>query len=111
MHNKVKKILSCLYAWQRQMILNLLKWLIRGYQIFLSPMLGNNCRFVPSCSQYYLEALQQHGIVRGNYLGIKRILKCHPWGKSGYDPVPKNSKMPCDCECHAHNSDQPDKKV
>lgn len=63
--------------------------LIRFYQMAISPFLGNNCRFHPTCSHYMLEALKTHGLLKGLYLGSKRILRCHPWGGSGYDPVPK----------------------
>ncbi|HPW98796.1 MAG TPA: membrane protein insertion efficiency factor YidD [Flavobacterium sp.] len=63
--------------------------LIRFYQLAISPFTPATCRFEPTCSHYYLEALKIHGIFYGNYLGIKRILSCHPWGKSGYDPVPE----------------------
>ena len=62
--------------------------LIKGYQYLLSPMLGASCRFTPTCSQYTKKAIEKYGPFKGTYLGIKRILKCHPWGKSGYDPVP-----------------------
>ena len=62
---------------------------IRFYQMAISPFLGNNCRFHPTCSHYMLEALKTHGLLKGLYLGTKRILRCHPWGGSGYDPVPK----------------------
>ena len=48
----------------------------------------NVCRYTPTCSQYFIEALQIHGVIKGSWLGIKRILRCHPWSKSGYDPVP-----------------------
>ena len=48
----------------------------------------NVCRYTPSCSQYFIEALQMHGVIRGTFLGVRRILRCHPWGGSGYDPVP-----------------------
>lgn len=58
------------------------------YQIFISPLLGSKCRFVPTCSHYAIEALQKHGVFKGSYLAIKRILRCHPLGKSGFDPVP-----------------------
>ncbi|MXV38793.1 membrane protein insertion efficiency factor YidD [Flavobacteriaceae bacterium Ap0902] len=64
-------------------------WLIRFYQLVISPWLGSNCRFSPSCSQYGIEALKTHGIFKGSWLTIKRIVRCHPWGGSGYDPVPK----------------------
>jgi hypothetical protein len=63
---------------------------IKVYQNTLSPLLGvNKCRFQPTCSQYTIDAIQEWGIIRGLMLGIKRITKCHPWGSSGYDPVPK----------------------
>ena len=63
--------------------------LIKIYQYFLSPLFGNNCRYLPTCSQYSIESLKTHGFIKGIYLSIKRILKCHPFGKSGFDPVPK----------------------
>ena len=62
--------------------------LIRLYQIFLSPYMGRQCRYTPTCSNYALEALQKHGLLRGSWLAVKRILRCAPWGGSGYDPVP-----------------------
>lgn len=61
---------------------------IRFYQRFISPLTPPACRFTPTCSQYAVEALQTHGALRGSWLAIKRILRCHPWGGSGYDPVP-----------------------
>lgn len=63
---------------------------IKAYQLFLSPWIGSNCRHQPTCSNYTILAIKEWGIFKGIYLGIKRILKCHPWGTSGYDPVPKN---------------------
>ncbi len=63
-------------------------FLIRFYQIVLSPLMPATCRFVPTCSHYAIEALTKHGLFYGGYLGAKRILSCHPWGKTGYDPVP-----------------------
>jgi putative membrane protein insertion efficiency factor len=62
--------------------------LIRFYQVAISPYTPATCRFEPTCSHYAIEALNKHGIFYGNYLALKRILSCHPWGKSGYDPVP-----------------------
>ena len=62
--------------------------LIRFYQICISPFTPASCRFSPTCSHYTLEALKKHGLIKGSWLGIKRIAKCHPWGGSGYDPVP-----------------------
>ncbi|WP_304343192.1 membrane protein insertion efficiency factor YidD [Chryseobacterium koreense] len=61
---------------------------IRIYQWTISPLLPKNCRYEPTCSHYMVEALQVHGILKGLYLGVKRILRCHPWGGQGYDPVP-----------------------
>ena len=60
---------------------------IKIYQSVLSPFFGKSCRFEPTCSSYSIEAIKQHGVVKGIILSIKRILKCHPWGSSGYDPV------------------------
>ena len=65
---------------------------IRIYQNFVSPLLPHSCRHVPSCSQYALIAVKEHGITRGVWLGLKRIFHCHPWGTSGYDPVPGKNK-------------------
>lgn len=62
--------------------------LIRLYQLLVSPWLGGNCRFEPTCSAYAVEALERHGVLRGGWLALKRIGRCHPWGGSGYDPVP-----------------------
>lgn len=62
--------------------------LIRAYQRIISPWLGPKCRFTPSCSEYGVEAFKKHGPVKGLWLTFKRIGKCHPWGPSGYDPVP-----------------------
>lgn len=62
--------------------------LVRFYQICISPLKPSCCRFTPTCSQYALEALRKYGVFKGTWLAIKRILRCHPWGGSGYDPVP-----------------------
>lgn len=61
---------------------------IRFYQLCISPMFPASCRFTPTCSQYAIEALRKHGPLRGSWLAVRRILRCHPWGGSGYDPVP-----------------------
>ncbi len=63
-------------------------FLIRAYQRGISPVLPASCRYVPSCSSYAAEALQVHGAVHGGWLALRRLLRCHPWGGSGYDPVP-----------------------
>jgi hypothetical protein len=62
--------------------------LLRGYQRFLSPAMGSNCIYHPTCSQYTYEAIEKHGVWRGSWLGIKRIARCHPFHEGGYDPVP-----------------------
>ena len=62
--------------------------LIRGYQYLISPYLPSSCRFTPTCSQYGIEAISKHGPVKGLWLTTKRILRCHPWGGHGHDPVP-----------------------
>lgn len=67
----------------------LLIWLIRFYQKILSPLCPGVCRYRPTCSEYFIQAVQVHGLCKGFYLGIRRILRCHPWGGSGYDPVPE----------------------
>lgn len=66
----------------------LLVWLLRAYQLLVSPMLGQNCRFYPSCSHYAVEALQVHGTLRGSWLTLRRLGRCHPWHAGGVDPVP-----------------------
>jgi putative membrane protein insertion efficiency factor len=62
--------------------------LIKIYQVLISPLFPPSCRFIPTCSQYSLEALKKYGILKGSWLSFKRIIRCHPWGGSGYDPVP-----------------------
>jgi putative membrane protein insertion efficiency factor len=62
--------------------------LLRGYRLFLSPWIGNQCRFAPTCSVYGIEALQRHGALAGSYLTVARVLRCHPWCAGGCDPVP-----------------------
>jgi len=69
-------------------IRRLLVALIHGYQYLLSPFLGNNCRYHPSCSHYACEAIERYGVLRGSWMGIKRIARCHPFHPGGYDPVP-----------------------
>lgn len=63
-------------------------FLVRIYQKLISPLLGANCRYTPTCSQYAVEALKKYGVFKGGWLAMKRILSCNPWGGHGYDPVP-----------------------
>jgi uncharacterized protein len=62
---------------------------VRGYQLLVSPLLPPACRFLPSCSEYAAEAIERYGARRGTILALKRLARCHPWGDSGYDPVPQ----------------------
>lgn len=71
--------------------------LIRGYQLFISPLIGPRCRFYPTCSHYALEALRVHGLRRGGWLALRRIFRCHPWHPGGVDPVPPA------CTDHRHD--------
>lgn len=71
------------------MLRSILRYFIRFYQLAISPMLGPRCRYIPTCSQYALEAIHHHGALRGVFFATRRICRCHPWGGSGYDPVPK----------------------
>ena len=80
----------------------LLAWPLLGlvalYRIAISPWLGANCRFEPSCSAYAMEALRVHGAFRGSVLTVRRIGRCHPWGGSGYDPVPGKEQDPVESD-------------
>jgi putative membrane protein insertion efficiency factor len=67
---------------------------VRFYQRGISPLLGSNCRFSPTCSHYFVEAVERYGVVPGGWLGVKRICRCHPWGGTGLDPVPKLPVLP-----------------
>ena len=73
---------------------------VKIYQWIISPILPNSCRFQPTCSQYTIEAIKTWGPLKGIWLGIRRISKCHPWGGSGYDPVPPRETNSHHCEHH-----------
>lgn len=75
---------AALIGWPRLAVVGL----IRGYQRVVSPALPRSCRFAPSCSQYTLEAVSRHGVVRGGWLGLRRVARCHPFHPGGFDPVP-----------------------
>lgn len=74
------------------MIVKLLQTLFKLYYLLVSPFLGNRCRYAPSCSEYANQALEMHGVSKGLWLTTKRLSRCHPWGGSGFDPVPTNEK-------------------
>lgn len=66
---------------------------VRGYQLLVSPLLGVSCRFQPTCSQYMIEAISRFGVMRGTWLGLRRLSHCHPWHEGGLDPVPESKKL------------------
>ena len=66
--------------------------LIKGYKYLISPLIGDSCRYLPTCSEYSIEALKTYGFIKGLSLSLKRIISCHPWGNSGFDPVKKEIK-------------------
>lgn len=69
-------------------MVRILIFLLKAYQVLLSPFLGQQCRFYPTCSQYGLEAIHKHGAIVGSYYTIRRLLRCHPWHAGGHDPIP-----------------------
>jgi uncharacterized protein len=71
---------------------HLLILLLKGYRFAISPLYGQVCRYHPSCSAYALQAVTEHGSLRGSWLAARRVLRCHPWAEGGYDPVPAPSK-------------------
>jgi putative membrane protein insertion efficiency factor len=73
---------------KHSLLSHVLRGSLRAYQIGISPLLGPRCRFHPSCSHYACDAITEHGAARGTHLAVKRLLRCHPWGGSGFDPVP-----------------------
>ena len=66
--------------------------MIEGYKYLISPLLGNTCRYLPTCSEYCIESLKNFGFFKGSLLSLKRILSCHPWGRGGFDPVKKRNE-------------------
>jgi putative membrane protein insertion efficiency factor len=73
-------------AWIAALTAGLLIALVRGYQWLISPFLGRNCRFSPTCSEYFIQAVRKYGPLRGSWKGVRRILRCHPWNPGGVDP-------------------------
>ena len=86
---------------------------IRFYQYAISPMMASHCRHYPTCSQYAVEAITRHGALKGLFLAIRRLLRCHPWAQGGYDPVPgtvlsgsNDAGTPCEHPDHSHTTTQ-----
>jgi len=77
-----------------------LRGLIRAYQLLVSPLLPPSCRYLPSCSAYAAEAIATHGAIHGTWLTLRRLLRCHPWGGSGWDPVPGRADPASHRPCH-----------
>ncbi|MGB9992693.1 membrane protein insertion efficiency factor YidD [Pseudoduganella rhizocola] len=78
-----------------------LTFLLRFYQVAISPMMGPRCRFYPSCSNYAIEALRTHGAAKGSWLAARRVCRCHPWNPGGHDPVPAaKHSSPTACGCN-----------
>ena len=71
---------------------NILIKIIRGYKYLISPLFGHSCRYLPTCSEYSIDALKEYGFFKGLYISTKRILSCNPWGSGGFDPVKKEAK-------------------
>ncbi len=79
--------------WIKSIFSHIIIGLVRFYQLAISPWLGKSCRYSPTCSQYMIEAVQEWGPLKGGWMGLKRIGRCHPWGGHGHDPVPKKDKI------------------
>jgi putative membrane protein insertion efficiency factor len=86
--------------WLQKVTTQALQLMITIYQWTISPYLGKNCRFEPTCSSYALVAIEQHGPIKGVWLTINRLRRCHPWHEGGYDPVPESTKPSHDASTH-----------
>ncbi|NLJ82727.1 MAG: membrane protein insertion efficiency factor YidD [Bacteroidales bacterium] len=84
----IKKTLQFTYEILKKILIAIFTLIIKLYQLIVSPFFPPSCRFTPTCSAYGLQAIKKHGPFKGGWLTLKRILSCHPWGKSGHDPVP-----------------------
>jgi uncharacterized protein len=86
-----------------RVISRLLILVLRGYKRFISPLLGPRCRFVPSCSEYAMQAIERHGPARGGWLALRRLARCHPLHPGGLDPVPERPGTDTTCSCTGHH--------
>ena len=82
-----------IFKYLNQILILLLIFIIRLYQLMISPLIGNNCRYLPTCSEYTIKAIKLNGLKKGITMSVKRILSCHPFGKHGYDPVVKKNRF------------------
>ena len=76
----------------KKLLITIFILIIRFYQILISPLLGSNCRFLPTCSEYTIESIKAYGLIKGISMSLKRISSCHPFGKKGFDPIVKENK-------------------
>tara|TARA_B100000579_G_C22702168_1_gene790335 strand:- start:97 stop:345 length:249 start_codon:yes stop_codon:yes gene_type:complete len=76
----------------KNIIINFIIFFIKIYQFLISPLIGSNCRYLPTCSEYTIQALKEHGFFKGIFLSINRIRKCHPFGGNGFDPIPQKKQ-------------------
>ena len=86
-------MLNKLLFYPKKIVINIFIYIIRGYQILISPLFPQTCRYSPTCSTYSIQALRKHGPVKGFYLSVKRIVSCNPFSSGGYDPVPEKFKF------------------
>lgn len=84
--------------WISTIFKTLIVWMVKFYQLAISPYLGRSCRYEPTCSNYMIQAVDEWGPLRGFWMGLKRIGRCHPWGGHGHDPVPKKNTEPLNNE-------------
>jgi putative membrane protein insertion efficiency factor len=89
----------------------IMRALIKGYQWFVSPILPSSCRFYPTCSSYTLQAIEVHGALKGSWLGLKRLVRCHPWNEGGMDPVPGTEGAHNHTHDHSHRHVGADQKM
>ena len=89
----------------------ILRAMVKGYQLVISPVLPASCRYYPTCSSYTLQAIETHGALKGGWMGLKRIGRCHPWNDGGYDPVPGTEEHQKHTHAHSSCGCSPDAKV